>query len=105
MERNGFTAKIVDVQDMAAVKSRYQVPEELQSCHTAIVDGYVIEGHVPVAEIERLLRERPDIVGLAVPGMPAGTPGMGGEDAKERSYKVIAFDKFGKSEIFATYPK
>jgi hypothetical protein len=58
------------------VKSRYQVPPELQSCHTAIVDGYIIEGHVPVAEIERLLTERPDITGLAVPGMPIGSPGM-----------------------------
>ena len=105
MEQNGFTAEVVNVQDLEAVKTRYQVPVELRSCHTAIVDGYVIEGHVPVAEIERLLRERPDIVGLAVPDMPDNAPGMGDEGAGGQSYQVIAFDKFGKSEIFATYPK
>jgi len=87
------------------VNTRYKVPEELQSCHTAIVDGYVIEGHVPVAEIERLLRERPDVIGLAVPDMPDNAPGMGNEGADGQSYEVIAFDKFGKSEIFANYPK
>ena len=76
MEDNGFDAVVENVQDMSIIKIRYQVPPELQSCHTAIVDGYVIEGHVPVTEINRLLAERPDIVGLAVPGMPVGAPGM-----------------------------
>jgi hypothetical protein len=76
MELNGFKVVVEDVQDMARVKARYLVPPELQSCHTAIVDGYVLEGHVPVREIDRLLSERPKILGLAVPGMPAGAPGM-----------------------------
>lgn len=82
------------------MKSRYQVPSQLQSCHTAIVDGYIIEGHVPATEIERLLTERPQIAGLAVPGMPPGSPGM---DGSPQPYDVIAFDKSGGTEIFASY--
>lgn len=105
MEHNGFTAKVEDVQNLAVVKDRYDVPPELQSCHTAIVDGYIIEGHVPVAEIERLMSERPDIAGLAVPGMPVGSPGMEVEGAAPQPYDVIAFDESGKREIFASYPK
>jgi hypothetical protein len=80
-------------------------PIELQSCHTAIVDGYIIEGHVPLAEIERLVVERPDIAGLAVPGMPVGSPGMEVEGVAPHPYDVIAFDKSGRTEVFASYPK
>lgn len=104
MEGNGFTVEVENVTDLTAVKARYQVPPELQSCHTAIVDGYIIEGHVPVTEIERLLTERPQIAGLAVPGMPSGSPGMSG-DSPPQPYDVIAFDKSGGTEIFASYPK
>ncbi len=85
------------------MKSRYQVPAEIQSCHTAIVDGYIIEGHVPLAEIERLMDERPEIIGLAVPGMPVGSPGMEVEGAAPQPYDVIAFDKSGKTTTFARY--
>jgi len=105
MEQHGFIAKVMEVHDMAAVKSRYHVPAKLRSCHTAIVDGYVIEGHVPVAEIERLLKERPDIAGLAVPGMPASAPGMAVEGAPVKPYTVYSFYKDGRSGIFARYPK
>jgi hypothetical protein len=105
MEQNGHTAKVENVQNLAAVKDRYQVPIELQSCHTAIVDGYIIEGHVPLAEIERLVVERPDIAGLAVPGMPVGSPGMEVEGVAPHPYDVIAFDKSGRTEVFASYPK
>ena len=87
------------------MKARYHVPAQLQSCHTAIVDGYVLEGHVPVAEIERLVTERPDIIGLAVPGMPVGSPGMEVEGFAAQPFEVIAFDKSGRSEVFASYPK
>lgn len=104
MEQNGFTVITEDIQDMAKIKTRYSVPMELQSCHTAIVDGYVIEGHVPVAEITRLLDERPDIIGLAVAGMPVGSPGMEVEGAAPQPFDVIAFDKEGQKEVFATYP-
>jgi hypothetical protein len=103
MEDNGFTVEIEDVQNLAAVKADYQIPPELQSCHTAIVDGYIVEGHVPVAEVDRLLAERPDIVGLAVPGMPIGSPGMEVSGADSQPYDVYTFDQAGKMEIFASY--
>jgi hypothetical protein len=85
------------------VKRNQQIPPQLQSCHTAIVDGYIIEGHVPVAEIERLLEERPEIDGLAVPGMPVGSPGMEVDGAADQPFDVIAFDKAGQMEVFASY--
>ena len=105
MEGNDFTVEVENVADLTAVKARYQVPSELQSCHTAIVDGYIIEGHVSVTEIERLLTERPDIVGLAVPGMPSGSPGMDAGGSTLQPYDVIAFDKSGATEIFVSYGK
>ena len=101
MEENGFTGQVENIENLMIVKK--QVPAQLQSCHTAIVDGYVIEGHVPVPEIERLLRERPDITGLAVPGMPIGSPGMEVEGAEVMPYDVIAFDQSGNFEVFASY--
>ena len=104
MEQNGYTAKVEDVQNLTDVKTRYQVPPQLQSCHTAIVDGYIVEGHVPVSEIERLLTERPDIAGLAVPGMPVGSPGMEVAGVEPQPFEVIAFDKSGRTEVFASYP-
>ena len=87
------------------MKVRYRVPLELQSCHTAIVDGYVVEGHVPAEEIQRLVTERPDIVGVAVPGMPIGSPGMEVPGRAPEPFDVIAFDEFGRRQIFARYPK
>jgi hypothetical protein len=90
---------------MSTIKSRYQVPLELQSCHTAIVDGYVIEGHVPAEEIKRLLNERPDFIGLAVPGMPIGSPGMETSGIAPEPYDVISFDGVGRREVFASYPR
>ena len=103
MEENGFTVRVHDTMDLTAVKNQYQVPARLQSCHTAIVDGYIIEGHVPIAEINRLLAEQPDISGLAVPGMPIGSPGMEVAGAEAQPFDVIAFDKSGNMEVFARY--
>ena len=81
-----------------------QVPAALQSCHTAIVDGYIIEGHVPVKEINRLLAERPaGVVGLAVPGMPVGSPGMESPGQPAQPGDVLAFDQAGNTEVFASY--
>jgi hypothetical protein len=74
----------------------------LSSCHTAIVDGYVIEGHIPADVIRRLLKERPDVKGIAVPGMPAGSPGMEVPGGVVQPYAVMTFDKDGNSEIYAT---
>lgn len=82
-------------------KTSVGVPDDLQSCHTAMVGGYVIEGHVPLKEIEKLLRERPDAIGLSVPGMVSGSPGM--ENGRYAPYDVILFYKDGKTEIYASY--
>lgn len=88
---------------MASVKTQNQVPLELQGCHTAIVDGYVVEGHVPAAEIEKLIAERPDIAGIAVPGMPVGSPGMEVAGVEAQPFDVIAFDDSGLREVYASY--
>ena len=105
MEENGYSLTVEDVENISSVHTRYQVPVALQSCHIAIVDGYIIEGHVSIFEIERLLTERPEILGLSVPGMPIGSPGMEVEGATPQPYNVIAFDKTGKTEVYASYPK
>jgi hypothetical protein len=89
---------------LSQIKSDNHVPGELQSCHTAIVDGYVIEGHVPAADVRKLLAERPSIIGLAVPGMPIGSPGMEVAGMTAESYDVIAFDSDGNTTIFSSYP-
>ncbi len=104
MKENDYLVQVEDVQDLLSVKRRYQVPSELQSCHTAIVDGYVIEGHVPVEDVERLLSERPDITGLAVPGMPPGSPGMDVPGAAPQPFDVLAFDSEGNFEVFSSHP-
>lgn len=98
-----FTVRTTDTEDMDAVKARYKVPAALQSCHTAIVGGYVIEGHVPASDVQRLLKEKPAIVGIAVPGMPTGSPGMEVPGQKADAYDVIAFDKTGRTTVFASH--
>jgi hypothetical protein len=86
---------------MVAVKRRHGVPLTLSSCHTAIVDGYVIEGHVPADLIDRLLSERPLVTGLTVPGMPAGSPGMEVPGRPAQRYEVLTFDSRGATRVFA----
>ena len=81
------------------MKIKHKVPKKLRSCHTALIDGYVIEGHVPADVIDKLLKERPQILGLAVPGMPVGSPGM--EGGKPEPYSVMTFDKDGKTTVYA----
>ena len=83
-------------------KLEHGVPQEMHSCHTGEIDGYMIEGHVPPADIRRLLAERPDAIGLAVPGMPYGSPGMGPEDERE-SYDVFLVHHDGRAEVFTSY--
>jgi hypothetical protein len=87
------------VQNLEAVPERQSVPESLRSCHTAVVGGYLVEGHIPAAVIQHLLRERPKIAGIAVPGMPAGSPGM--ESSRPVAYDVIAFQPSGQTYVFA----
>ena len=104
MEQNGFPVAAKDFESREAEQVVSQVPAALQSCHTAVVDGYIIEGHVPVTEINRLLAERPaNVVGLAVPGMPAGSPGMEVPGQPAQPYNVIALDKAGGTEVYASY--
>jgi hypothetical protein len=98
----GFRVIARDTTDVGAVKRRLGVLPSLESCHTATVAGYVVEGHVPSDAIERLLEERPAIVGIAVPGMPAGSPGMEGAQPYV-SYDVIAWDARGRTSVFARY--
>ena len=103
MEDNGYTFDVVDVQNLSTIKQQHNVPMQLQSCHTAIVDGYVIEGHVPVADFERLLREKPDILGIAVAGMPVNSPGMEIPGAESAPFDVMAFDSAGNLTVYASY--
>ena len=99
MRKNGFEVKAVDVDDIEVPKKTYGVPAAASSCHTSLVGGYVIEGHVPADAVTRLLRERPDVAGLAVRGMPIGTPGMemGGQKAP---YVIASFDKAGRTAVY-----
>jgi hypothetical protein len=88
-----MASRLVDIKD------KYRVPEKLRTCHTAVIDGYVIEGHVPADLIFKLLKEKPAVVGLGVPGMPIGSPGM--EGGKPEPYTVFTFDKNGKTSVYA----
>lgn len=105
MQEEGFTVIAENVNDMSVIKQEHGVLPHLQSCHTAIVDGYVIEGHVPTGAIQQLLAERPDVTGLAVPGMPVGSPGMEVDGYGVEPFTVIAFDATGGTEAFASYPE
>lgn len=99
----GYQVDLRDDQDMPGVKRRLGVPDELSSCHTAEVAGMVVEGHVPFEDVARLLREKPQGVrGIAVPGMPAGSPGMEVPGGTKQPFQVIAFDASGKTSIFRT---
>ena len=99
----GFQPKNIPISDIDAFKQEHDVPNDLVSCHTALVNGYVIEGHVPAAEIKRLLAERPDdVVGITVPGMPTGTPGMESGNVRE-PYNVFSFDQQGNTKIFSKH--
>jgi len=91
------------VEDLAAFKRERGIPDSLVSCHTATIGDYTVEGHVPAADIRRLLAERPVAVGLAVPGMPYGSPGMGPETARE-AYEVLLVGKDGSGTVFTSYP-
>lgn len=97
----GFTSETTDLPDVSPIKAKHGVPAQLASCHTSLVGGYVIEGHVPADDIRRLLRERPAVVGLAAPGMPAGSPGM--DVPNSPPYQVLSFDKQGRTKVFATH--
>jgi len=101
MKESGFTVEVHDTSDVAPIKEAAGISPQLTSCHTAFIGGYVIEGHVPAADVQRLLRERPTISGLAVPGMPSGSPGM--EGPVEERYDVLAIDRVGRPSVYASH--
>ena len=103
LRTNGFTVRTTDLNDLHQIKSSRGIPAELQSCHTAIVGGYVVEGHVPATDVQRLLKEKPAVVGIAVGGMPVGSPGMEFRDLKPQAYNVMSFDKAGKTAVYAKH--
>ena len=100
MRKNGFDAKVQDVDNIGALKLKLGVREEFSSCHTTEVGGYIVEGHVPVEVVQRMLKERPKIAGIAVPGMPAGSPGMEVPGGRKDSYNILAFTSDGKTTVY-----
>jgi len=103
LEQSGFKVIAHDVPTTKPYRDRFGVPAELYSCHTAFIDGYAIEGHVPAAEIKRLLKERPKALGLSVPGMPVGSPGMEVEGTRRDAYDVVLFAENGSRKVFRSY--
>lgn len=100
MKTEGFDVKSTDQMDVTPIKTQYGVPLDAQSCHTALVGGYVLEGHVPASAVKKLLKDKPKVVGLAVPGMPVGSPGMEVPSGQVEAYNVVAFDKAGKQTVY-----
>src|SRR5690554_1055230 len=100
LEANGYSVETQDMNNVMPMKQRLGLPAQLASCHTAVVGGYVVEGHVPSDVIDKLLEEKPEIVGIAVPGMPIGSPGMEGPNPE--SYDILAFTKDGNQSVYAS---
>ncbi len=103
MSKNGFDVKEVKTNDILNIKSKYGIRPEYMSCHTAVIGDYIIEGHVPYGEVERLLAEKPqNAIGISTPGMPQGSPGME-QGMEDEIYDVLILYKDGTSEVYATY--
>ena len=102
MRAEGFEVDVVETQDMGPVKERVGIPPAKGSCHTAEVDGYFVEGHVPAADVKRLLAEKPAAIGLAAPGMPLGSPGM--ESPTPQAYDTLLIGKDGKARVYQHHP-
>jgi|SRR5687768_6871683 len=104
MKQNGFTVNVTDLRDLSDIKTKHGIPSKVQSCHTGIVNGYVVEGHVPAADVKRMLKERPAVAGLALPGMPMGSPGMEGPpNIQPPPYEVLTFDKKGATRVYSRH--
>lgn len=101
LEENGFAVELINLTDMASIKDKYGVPEKLEGCHTAIVEGYVVEGLIPAQYVQQMLKEHRPIKGLALPGMPVGAPGMPG--AKKKPLNVYLLDASTPPKVFATF--
>lgn len=101
MRKHGYRVSATDVANVAPVKRQHGLPEDMESCHTSLIGGYVVEGHVPVEDIRRMLAERPDIIGIAAPGMPQGSPGM--ETGIVQKYNVMAIGKDGSKKVWSAH--
>jgi hypothetical protein len=101
LRQHGFSVTTQHLENLRPIKAKHGVPADLQACHTSLVGDYVIEGHVPADVVARLLRERPPILGLAVPGMPIGSPGMEVPGQAPERYEIFSFDRRGKTGVFA----
>ena len=102
LQENDFAVKDFVTNDVQAIKDKYAVPGNMASCHTALVDGYVVEGHVPASDIMKLIKDKPKVIGISVPGMPVGTPGMDMGGRKD-AYQVVSFDREGKVQVVNSY--
>lgn len=102
LRANGFEVEVLNVAEPGEYRRRYGIPDALGSCHTGVVDGYALEGHVPAREVQRLLRERPQAAGLAVPAMPVGSPGME-SPGRNDPYDVLLVDRRGRYTVYASY--
>ncbi len=101
LEQNGFTVKQVELDDLSEIKAQAGITQRLASCHTALIGRYAIEGHVPAADIKRLMAEKPAVAGLTAPGMPNGSPGM--ETGRKDPYDVLAFTRDGRTTVWASH--
>ena len=102
LKQNHFNVQDIVTEDVQAIKDKYGVPKQMASCHTAIVNGYVVEGHVPSGDILTLLKNKPKVIGIAAPGMPVGTPGMEIDEAKH-PYEIVSFDRDQRSAVFSKH--
>lgn len=101
-KNHGFQVTDIKTDDIEAVKEEHNISQDLAACHTTMIDGYVMEGHIPVDDIKRFLKQKPNVAGLTVPGMPLGTPGMEAGDRKQ-AFDILAFDDNGQVEVFKHY--
>jgi hypothetical protein len=103
MAANGFRTTVVELEDLAPVRAKYGVPDAAASCHTGLVAGYALEGHVPAGDVRKLLKDRPRARGLAVPGMPLGSPGMERPDGQREPYNTLLILRDGSTKVFASH--
>ena len=100
LRANGFTVDVVYQDDLSGIRGEHKLPQALGSCHMGVVDGYAVEGHVPADVIHRLLREKPEVLGIAAPGMPVGSPGMESPDGRVDPYEIFSWDESGPVAVY-----
>lgn len=103
LQANSFAVEVVELEDLAPIRDKHGVPFELSSCHTGVANGFVFEGHVPAADVVRFLKEKPKALGLTVPGMVVGSPGMEAPDGRTEPYDTLLLLEGGKTKLFARH--